>query len=758
MSLEIKTLPSRIDTVRVYARGATVLRRVVLDVVGGRADAEIEIPELPLALFDPSVRLRAIQIEGSGDVFVSDVRIGLFAPRAAAPEKPPELARIQALERTIAELSDKVAGLRLEIGFIEGIAVLPRPSSKKGLPPPPSPMSARVALEDFISASTQGRRAEIHQLEGQVREQSELLRELQDQLARSSNQARVLADRLTKKVVARLRQNDKAVTRVVFELEYFVPGARWAPAYQCRVARQGGTADLNMRALVVQRTGEDWKGVKLSLSTAMPLRYSELPELSEIRIGRAQPAAKAKRGFRPPPAGARTLFADFDRDRAMASGLVPARAAWSLPSRFLSPLPVLGAGDFLLNLGGGGEGGGPDGYASDVSVLSRSEERPMQVPASPPAPSMAMMVGRGGYAAKAAAPMMEVSDDMDEEAAREITSEVARSRRAPAPAKKKAMSRAKDSKRDSAPEADEDGSGFEDAPDAAVPLIYTSLYLPGPEDGARTRLRALDRREAYAASLVARAIAVEGDFMGAVAAASARAETSFELPRDTIDVRSVAGYFDFVYLADAEVDVPSDGTFHSIPLGTRHAKAELKYVVVPREEPHVYRTAHVTNPTDGPLLPGPVEVYVGGEFVLTTVLPTVAAKGEFLLGLGVEQAIKCARNTRFEEKRSGSKVVATNDLWHTLEIELVNHLDKSAECEVRERIPQPDVDAEVVVEEGEVRPPWEAYTQEELGAPLRGGRRWKVVVPPGRSLKLEAKYAVKIYANNEIVGGNRRES
>lgn len=757
MSPETKALPSRIDTVRVYARGATVLRRAVLEVSGGRVDAEIEIPELPLALFDPSVRLRAIQIEGGGgDVFVSDVRIGLFAPRPAAPEKPPELARIHALERSIAELDDKAAGLRLEIGFIEGIAVLPRPNAKKGLPPPPSPMGARVALEDFISASTHGRRTEIHQLEAQLRHQSELLQELRDQLARSSNQARVLADRLTKKVVARLRQNDKPVSRVVFELEYFVPGARWAPAYQCRVARQGGSADLNMRALVVQRTGEDWKGVKLSLSTAMPLRYSELPELSEIRIGRAQPAAKGKRGFRPPPVGARALFADFDRDRAAATGLVPSRAAWSLPSRYLSPLPVLGAGDFLMSVGGGGEGGGPGGYAPEEAVLSRSEERAMPMPASPPAPSMAAMAGRAGYLAKAAV-AMDMSDDVEEEA-KEITSEVARSRRAPAPAKKmKAMSRAKESKREAA-EADEDGYGFDDAPDAAVPLIYTSLVLPGPEDGARTRLRALDRREAYAASLAARSVLVEGDFMGAVAAASARAEASFELPRDTIDVRSVAGYFDFVYVADAEVDVPSDATFHSIPLGTRHAKAELKYVVVPREEPHVYRTAHVTNPTDGPLLPGPVEVYVGGEFVLTTVLPTVAAKGEFLLGLGVEQAIKCARNTRFEEKRSGSKVVATNDLWHSIEIELVNHLDRSAECEVRERIPQPDQDAEVVVEEAEVKPPWEAYTQEELGAPLRGGRRWKVVVPAGRALKLEAKYAVKIYANNEIVGGNRRES
>ena len=33
-------------------------------------------------------------------------------------------------------------------------------------------------------------------------------------------------------------------------------------------------------------------------------------------------------------------------------------------------------------------------------------------------------------------------------------------------------------------------------------------------------------------------------------------------------------------------------------------------------------------------------------------LPTVAPGGDFRLGLGVEQSIKCARNTKFAERRS----------------------------------------------------------------------------------------------------------
>jgi hypothetical protein len=130
------------------------------------------------------------------------------------------------------------------------------------------------------------------------------------------------------------------------------------------------------------------------------------------------------------------------------------------------------------------------------------------------------------------------------------------------------------------------------------------------------------------------------------------------------------------------------------------------------------------------------------------------------LGLGVEQAIKCARNTTFREERSGRAVVATAELHHGISIELVNNLSRTIECEVRERIPQPAADAEVVVEEISVEPAWNVYEQDEQGKHnvIRGGRKWSMTIEPGQEVRLEANYVVKIYANNEVVGGNRRES
>src|SRR5690606_24484254 len=79
-------------------------------------------------------------------------------------------------------------------------------------------------------------------------------------------------------------------------------------------------------------SGEDWRGVKLVLSTAAPMTWTELPELPSIRIGRAQPPPPARAGFRPAPQGAGALFSDYDRDRMSLLRRLPAPSPYSLPA------------------------------------------------------------------------------------------------------------------------------------------------------------------------------------------------------------------------------------------------------------------------------------------------------------------------------------------------------------------------------------------------------------------------------------------
>lgn len=97
-------------------------------------------------------------------------------------------------------------------------------------------------------------------------------------------------------------------------VEYFVPGARWTPTYLCRLESSTNTAAIAVRAFLCQRTGEDWSGVRLELSTANPMTWCELPELPSLRLGRTQPVPR-KSGWRLPPVGATMLFADYDRQK-----------------------------------------------------------------------------------------------------------------------------------------------------------------------------------------------------------------------------------------------------------------------------------------------------------------------------------------------------------------------------------------------------------------------------------------------------------
>ncbi|MDX2011515.1 MAG: DUF4139 domain-containing protein [Myxococcaceae bacterium] len=721
-------IDTRIESVTLYHRGATVRRVAALDFSAG-APASLVVAGLPLALIDHTVRAR-VEAE-AGHVVTSLVRVGLSAQPRGTPEAPPDQQALDAVVSKLERARARRHQLEAELAQLSQLSVNARPSPEEGKPPAPSPMFARASLEAMLEEASGARVALLRTLRTEEKALADEEATLRQRLARASTAAHVRPDELSKSVTVQVVPGATA-TRGTLVLEYFVVGARWAPAYQCRMSRDCRSADLQLRGVVAQRTGEDWRGVRLKLSTASPVSWTELPELSSVRIGRAQPPPPAKRGFRPPPQGATSLFGDHDRGLERARAQRPVIPAWQPP--MVDPM-VIAAHPATASAAAGATLGASalrDELDDEVVVRRAAMEREeapakeaRRMMAPPPAPLTSP--APAGPPARPQARMAKVASSRMEAVLRE--------------------------------EADE--GGFDEQPSLGPPdvVAYGALRLSGPGERTRGQLIPVDRRRAYLESLSAQQRSAPFDVLAVVEAAERLGHevVSMQAPSGTADVRSEAGWYDYVYATDAAVDVPSDGTFHSVPVQTRTATGDVRYVTVPREDPQVYRQAQVRNPLPSPLLPGPVEVYVAGEYVLTTTLPSVPPGGDFKLSLGVEQAVKVARNTTFREERSGDKVVATNELIHDVAIELVSHLDREATFEVRERIPQPAPDAEVVVDEGKVTPKWEAYTQEERGQVLEGGRRWVLTVKPHGSQTLSAQYKVKLYANNELVGGNRRE-
>lgn len=245
---------------------------------------------------------------------------------------------------------------------------------------------------------------------------------------------------------------------------------------------------------------------------------------------------------------------------------------------------------------------------------------------------------------------------------------------------------------------------------------------------------------------------------GGVAAAVARV-TALSLPRGF--VADWPHTYDYAFATDGAVDIRSDAAWHSIAVTAKLGSAKLHHVAVPREQADVFRIATLGNPLAGPLLPGPIDVYDRGSFLVTSEVDHTPAGASVEIGLGVDPAIKLARNTEFREETTGVLRGGLR-LHHAIRIDVDNLSDRAIELEVRERLPvtrDEEDDVEVVI--GRIEPAWERLAP-DAGSPyspvLRGGYRWRLAVPAGAKRALRAAYEVRIAGKHELVGGNRRES
>ena len=67
---------------------------------------------------------------------------------------------------------------------------------------------------------------------------------------------------------------------IKLRISYFVPNARWYPSYNLRIKDLKSPLIIDYQANISQQTGEDWKNVKLTLSTSDPNLGGQKPKLT----------------------------------------------------------------------------------------------------------------------------------------------------------------------------------------------------------------------------------------------------------------------------------------------------------------------------------------------------------------------------------------------------------------------------------------------------------------------------------------------
>jgi len=697
------TVESQIEQVVVYANGARVRRIAILK---APIPAMVRLAGLPVSVIDDTVRT-----ELEGPAVVTAIRTAdEVQGDAVADEETPEL---RAARRRVAIAEAEVERIGGTLEQVTRAAVVADDPTEE----PPAVWAQVVAARRTLVTVRAERERGLRDQHAAARRELDEARRAFDVVAerdRRSGSARAAKLHEPRKHVE-LELAAKGAGDVTLRFEYQVAAARWAPSY---VARLDGTqVTFELRAVVAQDTGEDWKGVALRLSTAEPARFAELPELAAQKIGRRQ-AEVAKRGFRPPPVGADELYRDYDRDfpRVVVTtsfaktkfddSTYEGRAPTAPPA----PPPMLMGQDL--------------GVPNDQSW---DEESSNAMPEAPLAMMPMASRSKAGGIASAIGGVLAAPLGLAAAAAQSI----ARGASAPggggpaAPKKRQA-------------------TNVESAP--PIPrLDYAALVMQPPSAADRGKLVAVEPH-------------VDDDTRTRVFAGVAAIEQLALPPGHDADWDHV---YDYAFASDGAVDVKSDAAWHGIALTSKTGAAKLHHVAVPREQSDVFRVASIANPLDGPLLPGPIDVYDRGQFLVTSEIDYTPPGGTVEVGLGVDAQVKIARNVEYHEEATGM-LRGGLKLVHAITIDVENLAPRAIDLEIRERVPvtrEGDDDVEVLI--GKTDPPWEPWTPDATGpreARLRGGHRWKLAIAPNGKKLVRASYEIKIAGKHELVGGNRRES
>jgi uncharacterized protein (TIGR02231 family) len=276
-----------VSHVTLYPSGATVER--ALKIAAGTQKLEIDC--LPGGFDEASLR-----VEGDAGVRVGDIATDkLEGVRAEACRRSPLDERIRQLEDQRAAIQTERDANELSISWLKQLGNA-TPTDGHGAAALPD-ARALAATSEALRRNAQEAYARRVKLARQLEDLDKALAPLRAERQRGGGQ------RTQWRAVRFVAQAARAAS---LRLVYEVPRAGWAPAYRASLDTTAGTVQLERQAQIAQATGEDWRGVHLTLSTGQPEREVSGPEPRTWAVDIAPPPraveqARSMAGLMPAP-------------------------------------------------------------------------------------------------------------------------------------------------------------------------------------------------------------------------------------------------------------------------------------------------------------------------------------------------------------------------------------------------------------------------------------------------------------------------
>ncbi len=325
-----KLVKSNVERVTVFTQGAQVFRTTNISVGAG-------ITHLVFTGLTQGINPASIQAGGKGTFVVTDVKHRIKYPEPAkTPVIPKTITKqIEQLEDSLTELDFRKSEIaeRLKSLSLEKDMIVKNKLAKGE--------GKSDSLEVLIKAMEffHKRLGELNSLIGKANREQFQINVSTNEVTQKLNELRAYKDD-TEPEKPYQPENQVVVTisaeapaTGVVELSYMVGGAGWTPSYDLRASNTSEPVKLTYKANVYQSTGEDWKNVRIKLSTSNPNRSHIKPALPiwYINYYTAQRAtvAGSARGARPQSvdnAGYITKDMEVDMSKRMME-LSPAESA-----------------------------------------------------------------------------------------------------------------------------------------------------------------------------------------------------------------------------------------------------------------------------------------------------------------------------------------------------------------------------------------------------------------------------------------------
>jgi hypothetical protein len=255
-----QTADSKISKVTVFLEGSQVERQAKTPLIPGKQ-------EIIFSNISPNIEKQSIQVRAEGNITVLSVNHQQNFLKEQ--QKQDEIKEIEDKKEQILSLITREKNLLLVYKQEENMMI-----KNQGIGG-----TNGIKASDLKEAADfqRTRLSEIYQKQQEIEKE---IKKIELELGKINRQLIELnqkADLSTSEIVVTVQAKEAVSTN--FTVTYLVKNSGWYPTYDIRVKDISNPINLQYKANVFQNSGEDWKDVRLFLSTGNPKEKSDKPSI-----------------------------------------------------------------------------------------------------------------------------------------------------------------------------------------------------------------------------------------------------------------------------------------------------------------------------------------------------------------------------------------------------------------------------------------------------------------------------------------------